>query len=182
MHDYAADVREFALQLARPPGLVGWSIGGLVAMMATDSDTPGVVGLAPSTPERATKPDKTISTGEFGPEEYGITSDDPANQPFMPDLDLEERVIAVSSLGKESRYARGERAAGIVLAGWSTPLLIATGTEDRQWPADKYDHLPMPAERISIDGASHWGLVLSQRALATLVPSVCEWLESRLHA
>src|SRR5918999_972788 len=33
MHDYAADVRALAVQFKRPPVIMGWSMGGLVAMM-----------------------------------------------------------------------------------------------------------------------------------------------------
>jgi hypothetical protein len=167
-------------------------MGGLVAMMAASGiDTPmhpsialddpklnirAIVGLAPSTPAAEINPNKVIESGEFGPEEYGITSDDPVDQPAMPDLDIEERVIALASLGRESRYARGERAAGIVLGPLPCPLLIATGTEDRQWPRSRYDSMPVRAEYLSVEGASHWGLVLNRRALQTLVPAVCEWV------
>src|SRR5690349_3850262 len=34
MRDYAADVRSLLLQFGRPPVLIGWSMGGLVAMLA----------------------------------------------------------------------------------------------------------------------------------------------------
>jgi pimeloyl-ACP methyl ester carboxylesterase len=177
MQDYADDVISFARQLAEQPILIGWSMGGLVAMMAAPGITaPAVVGLAPSTPARERNPAKAIETGEFGPEEYGITSEDPREQPAMPDLDLEERVIAMATLGKESRYARGERAAGIVIAPPPCPILIATGTGDSQWPRSKYDDFPFPADFISVESASHWGLVLSRRALDTLVLQVSDWL------
>ncbi len=180
MQDYADDVLSAVrgLDTGRGVVLVGWSMGGLVAMMAAQAcRSRAVVGLAPSTPAAARDPEKMIQHGEFGPEEYGITSDDPADQPAMPDLDLDERVIALASLGRESRHARGERAAGIVLEALPCPLLIATGTADRQWPRSRYDDLPQPAEHLSADGASHWGLVLSRRTLTTLVPQVLGWLE-----
>ncbi|MBI5287987.1 MAG: hypothetical protein HY873_03320 [Chloroflexi bacterium] len=61
-------------------------------------------------------------------------------------------------------------------------VLIVTGAEDRQWPRSKYDDLPdLPRtpEHLSVEGASHWGLVLSRRALAVLVPQVVDWIGQR---
>src|SRR2546428_704384 len=73
------------------------------------------VGLAPSPP--ATQVDRRVPlrTGEFGPEEYGLVSTDVEHQPAMPDLDREERRLALDSLGRESRLARDERQAGVVV-------------------------------------------------------------------
>jgi pimeloyl-ACP methyl ester carboxylesterase len=107
-------------------------------------------------------------------------SDVPSDQPAMPDLDFDERVIALASLGRESRYARDERAAGVVVESLSCPLLIVTGSADAQWPRSRYDGMHLPADYVEIDGASHWGLVLSRRALAVAVPAVVEWLEQRV--
>ena len=113
-----------------------------------------------------------LRVGEFGPEEYGITSRDPDEQPAMTDLDREERLIALGSLGRESRYARDERQRGIVVTSLPCPLLIVTGTDDRQWPRERYAGLHLPAEHLVAEGASHWGLVLNRRALATTIPAV----------
>lgn len=183
MGDYADDVVATVRQLDTTRGVVlmGWSMGGLVAMMAAARcGARAVVGLAPSTPAGAVDPGTVIEHGEFGPGEYGITSEDPADQPAMPDLEIEERVIALASLGRESRYARGERAAGVVIDTLLCPLLIATGTTDKQWPRSRYDGMPLEAEHLSVEDASHWGLVLSRRALAELVPQTLEWLTRKL--
>jgi pimeloyl-ACP methyl ester carboxylesterase len=180
MRDYADDVRSFVGDLPSCI-LMGWSMGGLLAMMAAEG-APNVracVGLAPSTP--ATSRDSAIAlrTGEFDAGEYGITSSDPDDQPALPDLDREERVVALSSLGRESRFARDERAAGVVVNELACPLLVVTGARDTQWPRSRYDGMHLPAEHITVDGASHWGLVLSRRALTTLVPRIVDWLEAR---
>jgi pimeloyl-ACP methyl ester carboxylesterase len=51
MADYAADVVTFARELRRPAVLLGWSMGGLVAMMAAaPCSAVACIGLAPSTP------------------------------------------------------------------------------------------------------------------------------------
>lgn len=176
MRDYADDLRNVVRGMRDPPVLVGWSMGGLVAMMvAADGGVAACVGLAPSIPAKRADPAMPLRAGEFGPEEYGITSIDPDDQPAMPDLDREERQIALASLCRESRYARDERAAGVVVESLPCPLLIVTSTGDTQWPRSRYDELHLPTEHMSVDGASHWGLVLNRRVLATLVPDVLRW-------
>jgi pimeloyl-ACP methyl ester carboxylesterase len=178
MRHYAADVVELAGQLARPPIILGWSMGGLIGMMACEATTAiACVGLAPSTPARTVDPAAWLRVGVFTAEEYGITSDDPDDQPAMPDLDREERRIALASLGSESRFARDERQRGIVIESLPCPLLIVTGTDDHQWPRERYDDLQLPAAHANIEGASHWGLVLSRRALKGIVPAVLVWLD-----
>jgi pimeloyl-ACP methyl ester carboxylesterase len=179
MHDYAADVQMLALQLMRPPVVMGWSMGGLVAMMAAaDGGVAACVALAPSTPARHRNPTVALRTGEFGPEEYGISDRHPDDQPAMPDLDREERLIALGSLGKESRLARDERQAGVIIESIPSPLLIVTGSADTQWPRTRYHDLWLKADYLSAEGASHWGLVLNRRALAMTVPAVLRWLAS----
>ncbi|HEY8172425.1 MAG TPA: alpha/beta hydrolase [Dehalococcoidia bacterium] len=191
MHDYADDVRALLGQLSARAVVMGWSMGGLVAILACarpTRDRPrdisgarhapiACVGLAPSTPSKSVNAAIKRRTGEFDATEYGITSDDPDAQPAMPDLDRQERIIALASLNTESRYARDERAGGIVIDALPCPLLIATGADDTQWPRSRYDALHLDADYVSIDDASHWGLVLNQRALATLVPAVTRWIE-----
>jgi len=177
MHDYADDVQEIVAQLAQRPVVLGWSMGGLVAMMVAEGgDAVACVGLAPSTPAREVDPAVLLREGTFGPEEYGITSSDPDDQPAMPDLEREERKIALASLGRESRLARDERKRGVVIESLSCPLLIVTGSADRQFPTSTYDGLWLAHDHVEVDGASHWGLVLSQRALGTVVDEVVGWL------
>ena len=177
MHDYADDVQETIAQLAQRPVVMGWSMGGLVAMMVAEGgDAAACVGLAPSTPARAVDPAVPLREGVFGPEEYGLTSSDPDDQPAMPDLDIEERKIALASLGRESRLARDERKRGVVIESLPCPLLIVTGSADRQFPTSTYDALWLAHDNIEAEGASHWGLVLSRRALGTVVDEVAGWL------
>jgi pimeloyl-ACP methyl ester carboxylesterase len=177
MGDYAADVRVLARQFRRPPIVMGWSMGGLVAMLAAvDGGAAACVALAPSTPARQCDASVVLRTEEFGAEEYGITSDDPETQPTMPDLDRQERLIALASLSRESRLARDERQAGIVIEALPCPLLLVTGTADRAWPRERYADLWLKADDLSVAGASHWGLVLNRRALTMMVPAVVQWM------
>jgi pimeloyl-ACP methyl ester carboxylesterase len=178
MKDYADDVILLGRQLDARPAIIGWSMGGLVAMMAAARGLAfACVGLAPSTPTRTRNPAKDIRPGEYDARYYGITSPDPANQPAMPDLDFDERAVALATLCKESAYARGDRAAGVVIESMPCPLLIVTGTADRQWPRERYTGLPLAVEHLEAEGATHWGLVLSRRALTTCVPKVTAWLQ-----
>jgi pimeloyl-ACP methyl ester carboxylesterase len=180
MQDYADDVVSLMRELAEPPVLIGWSMGGLVAMLAAQQ-TPvrAIVGLAPSTPARERDASKPLRAGTFGPEEYGITNFDPAHeQPAMFDLDSEERALAIGSLCNESRYARDERAAGVVVESLPCPQVGITSTADTQWARSRYDGMHLPAEHFSVDGASHWGLVLNRRVLAALVSKVVAWFEA----
>jgi hypothetical protein len=122
-------------------------------------------------------PSVPLRKGVFDAAEYGITSDDPDHQPAMPDLDREERVIALSSLCNESRFARDERAAGVELRGLPCPLLVVTGTADLQWPRSRYNGMHLPAEHMTVEGASHWGLVLNRRVLPGIIDRVLRWID-----
>jgi pimeloyl-ACP methyl ester carboxylesterase len=98
-----------------------------------------------------------LRSGVFDSREYGIVSRDPMEQPALTDLDLEERQIALSSLGLESRLARDERKRGIVIGHLPCPLLIVTGELDTSWPRERYAGLPLLAEYVAVEACSHWG-------------------------
>ena len=179
MADYANDVTSVVEGLPDAPVVAGWSMGGLVAMMvAARGVARACVALAPSTPA-ATRDDRVeIRPGVFGAEEYGITSRDPGEQPAMPDLDIEERRVAIESLSPESRTARDDRKAGIVIASLPCPLLMVTGSEDRDWPRSAYAGMHLPAEYLDVPGASHWGLVLNRRVLPDVSAQVAGGLDA----
>ena len=181
MADYADDVVALARTLRQPPILIGWSMGGLVAMMAAAAcHARACVGLAPSAPTRTCDSSVPLRAGVFGPEEYGIVDRDPGRQSAMPDLDRDECLIALESLGLESRLARDERKAGIVIGDAPCPVLIVTGTADTQWPRPRYDDLSFGADHLEVVGASHWGLVLNRRLLSGMGSAVCNWLDKNV--
>ena len=181
MVDYTDDVVALAREVKRLPVLVGWSMGGLVAMMAaTEYEAHACIGLAPSSPAQVRDTSVALRQGVFGAEEYGILDRDADDQPTMPDLDRAERLAALESLGPESRLARDERKAGVVIERLRCPALIITGTGDTEWPRARYDDLPFPADHISVEGASHWGLVLNRRLLPRIGSAAISWLEGVL--
>ena len=178
MSDYADDVTVISEGLSEMPVVMGWSMGGLVAIIfAARGLARACVGLAPSAPAATRDQSVQIRSGVFGPEEYGITSENPAEQPAMPDLDMEERSIALESASRESRTARDDRKAGIVIPSLPCPLLVVTGSEDRNWPRSAYACMHLPAEYLESPGSSHWGLVLNRRLLPKIASRVSNWLD-----
>jgi len=181
MHDYVDDVCALARQLGQPPVLIGWSMGGLVAMMAAAKiPTVACIGLAPSTPAIQLDASIDLRTGEFTSEDYGITSSRPEDQTVMPDLNTQERVVALASLCMESLRARDERKRGIVIASLPCPLLIVTGTKDEFWPKEAYADLVLPADHLSIVDASHWGLVLNRQKVTEIESNVVAWVKKQI--
>src|SRR5215510_12989913 len=66
MADYADDVVALARALREPPVLLGWSMGGLVALMAAAARRAAAcVGLAPSAPARTLDSGVPLRAGTF---------------------------------------------------------------------------------------------------------------------
>lgn len=180
MEEYVDDVRAVVATLAGPPVVMGWSMGGLVAMrFAEREESVACIAFAPSPPAQQHDPTKPVRSGVFDASEYGITSTDPDEQRAMPDLDREERLVALRGLSPESWRAKTEREAGVVVTTVRAPLLLVAGERDRQFPPARYEGLWLPHDRIIVPDASHWGLVLSRRAVDYAASRVLEWLEVR---
>jgi pimeloyl-ACP methyl ester carboxylesterase len=184
MADYVADVVAACEGLPGPPVVVGWSMGGLVALMyAAVAPALGVLALGPSPPGpllEAPAPEAP-SPGVYGPEAYGITSMTAAAQPTMPDLDAEEVGIALASLGRESAFARQERRRGVWFPprGQTRSVLVVAGERDESFPPRVCRHVArfLGAGYVELPGASHWGLVLNRRALDAAWPTILTWLD-----
>ena len=101
MSDYVDDFAEVASGLSVKPVVMGWSMGGLVALMAAAAGRArACVALSPTPPASERDMSVEIRRGVYGSEEYGIRSADPAKQPAMRDLDEEERSVALGSLSR----------------------------------------------------------------------------------
>ncbi len=184
MADYVADVQAVVEKLPAPPVLVGWSMGGLVALMyGAVARTLGVLALGPSTPGPLLEaPASTApAPGIFGPEAYGITAVTSPTQPTMPDLDPEEVGIALASLGPESAFARQERRCGVWFSprGVTGSIIVAGGERDEVIPPRACRRVArfLNGEYVELPGASHWGLVLNRHALDAAWPAIIAWLD-----
>ncbi|HEY7651318.1 MAG TPA: hypothetical protein VIG07_00745 [Methylomirabilota bacterium] len=112
---------------------------------------------------------------------YGITDRTSLRQPTMPDLDGEETAIALASLGLESTMARQDRQRGITVdPERSGPVLVVAGERDEiMRPASCRRAADLFGGRyLEFEGASHWGLVLSRRALDRHLPDVRAWIDA----
>lgn len=145
MGDYAHRV-EGAIEGAETPLLlVGWSMGGLVAMMAADTIRPdGIVLLEPSPPAEVQGFQcqiPPIQSGTFDPEQvYGSF---PYRFRARP----------------ESAVARTERARGISVPRLPCPSLVVSGA---QFPEERGSAVAAfyGSHHLSFATFDHWDLVL----------------------
>jgi pimeloyl-ACP methyl ester carboxylesterase len=153
MSNYAAVAVRAAEWVRRPCALVGWSSGGLVAMLAARRVEPELlVLLEPSRPAEVQGVDERVepSPGTFDPEAvYG---------PFPPGIRARP----------ESSFARTERKRGVSVPELPGPALVVSGdnfSEERgRAVAERYG-----AEELTFPGRSHWDLVLDPEAIAAVV-------------
>ena len=143
MSDYANQVADGASRLAHPRVLCGWSMGGLVVMMAAaPASAARLVVLEPSPPAdvQGESPDVELSDGTFDPEAvYGAF---PAGVRARP----------------ESSRARAERKRGVSVPSLPRPSLVVYGDEFADERGRRI------AERYGCDerrfpGLDHWALV-----------------------
>jgi pimeloyl-ACP methyl ester carboxylesterase len=147
MGDYAERVVDAARALPQPVSLCGWSMGGLVVLLAaTRARAHSVILIEASPPGEVQgfNADAEITQGTFDPEAlYGPF---PANVPARP----------------ESSLARGERKRGISVPTVPCPSLVIYGDEFRVERgtaiARFYD-----SEKRDLPGLDHWGLVRDRR-------------------
>ena len=178
--DYVEDVNAVAKQLDAPPVVVGWSMGGHVAIIAaSEGGYAACVAIDPDPPVDRVDESVELEYGLQTPEDIGYTLDgDPRELPHMPDLTYEERRTAQSSLCDESLLVRSQRMRGILIEGMPCHMLEILGGLDDYYPAEpSYHGIGLAADQIFVEDSSHWGLVLSRRVHAKLLPQVLDWLE-----
>jgi pimeloyl-ACP methyl ester carboxylesterase len=147
MQNYEAAVAATAGLLERPLVIVGWSMGGLAAMMAARRVEPeALVLLEPSPPAEIQGYDDHVepAPGTFDPEEvYG---------PFPPGV----------AKRPESALARAERKRGVPVRRLPNRTIVVYG---REFPDERGRLL---AAHYGVDakatGADHWELVLGPEA------------------
>ncbi len=181
--DYVDDVNTLAGQLGTPPVVVGWSMGGHIAVIAASGGGyAACVGIDPDPPAGRVDESVELAYGLRTPEDIGYTLDgDPRQLPHMPDLTIEERRIAQSSLCDESLLMRSQRMRGILTERMPCPMLEIIGGLDDYYPTEpSYRGVGLANRQVYVADSSHWGLVLSRRVLATLLPQVLDWLGSNV--
>jgi pimeloyl-ACP methyl ester carboxylesterase len=193
MEDYVADLDSVTAQIAaqgRPPVLVGWGMGGLVAMIhaSRHPDTPGLVLLSPSSPQevlgRTPAAQMTgFSVAPYGPETYGIVPDDiEASRAAAPDLTAEElaSVLEQSRGALESGVARRERRRGMSVpaAEVRCPVLVMAGDKDALVSPETNQKVAehFGGECLVLPGASHWGIVYHGPTVADAAGKLDTWL------
>lgn len=147
MADYASVAADAARDLPRPLALAGWSMGGLVALLASDEVAPDIlVLLEPSPPAevQGRRPEVELLEGTFqGKDVYGL----------FP------KGIRSRS---ESSLARAERQRGISVPTIGCPSLVVYGDE---YPNDRGRAIASRygSKELYFPGLNHWDLVLNPR-------------------
>ncbi len=198
MDDYVGDVESVTEQmrarLGAEPVLIGWSMGGLVAMMyaSTHEDTPALVLFSPSPPLQVQgrgDPEEVRATPStpFGPELYGVYPDDTERSREVTfDLTDQERsaVLRQSAGALESGFARRQRKRGIDVPAGSVrgTALVVYGERETAFPPEmnRRTALFLGGDMLEVPGASHWGLVYSERAVRETAPKVDGWLRGKV--
>ena len=143
MNDYAASVVDSACRLPRPLALVGWSMGGLVALLAAPTIRPATIVLleASAPAEVQGRSAAELAPGTFDPEaEYG---------PFPPGVRARP----------ESRLARCERKRGISVPTSPCPVIVVAGSEFPEERGTRIADL-YHGRLLSFPHLDHFGLVL----------------------
>ena len=177
--DYVAAVETVAAQLSVPPVVIGWSMGGHIAVMAASrGGFCACVALDPDPPADSTDDARELAFGQISPADIGYDLDgDPDDLPGMPDLTTEERAHAQRSLCDESILVRTERRRGIIIEGMPCPLLEIIGGLDDYYPTEpSYHGIGMANHQLFVERASHFGLMFNRRVLPGFLGDVLAWM------
>jgi pimeloyl-ACP methyl ester carboxylesterase len=147
MRDYADRLACAAEALPRPIAVCGWSMGGLVAMIAAPRVEPACLVLleaSPSAEIQGTHPEVELAHGTFdGEATYGAFPLGVRSRP-------------------ESVLARAERKRGISVARLPGPTLVISG---REFPRERGRLLAEAygCDELAFPELDHWGMVLDAR-------------------
>jgi pimeloyl-ACP methyl ester carboxylesterase len=147
MTHYADRVVAAAVGMEQPVAIVGWSMGGLVVMLAVQRLQPHSVILLETSPSleiQGSNLDVELVEGVFDPE--AVYGSFPVGMQARP----------------ESSLARAERKRGISVPSLPCPALVIYGEEFRRQRGEAIAHYYHTAANF-FQGCSHWDLVLDPR-------------------
>jgi pimeloyl-ACP methyl ester carboxylesterase len=178
MLDYATEIASAAAELDEPPVLVGWSLGGLAAMLAVKLiHTRALVVLEPSAPAEVigTQTSYPLREGLYTAVHYGIEPGAPIPA-GLTDLEWFE-VIEQCQGAVESRWARHERTRGIPVAPIDVPLLVVYGDVE-SFAAERGPSVAqaLGGQQLLIPGASHWALVVGEQYRYPVRKGILDWV------
>jgi pimeloyl-ACP methyl ester carboxylesterase len=194
MESYVEDVESVTAQIGqlqgRHPVVVGWSMGGLVALMYATKhpETPALVLLSPSQPLEVSGPAtaeerRRTSAGAYGPEVYGLHPGDfEASGNALRDLTDTEasRVLESVDGALESGVARHQRLRGISVpaAAISMPVHVIYGEQDRERTPEQNQALAAyyGARTLALPDIGHWGVVYHESAVIEAAMHLSSWL------
>lgn len=195
LEDYVSDLASVTTQIEQEygahPVLMGWSMGGMVAMMyaMAHEECSGLVLIEPSPPLESGGKAPIETVRRFAgpivhPEQLGIFPDDPRkSREALFDLDGAELsdLLSQSKGAEESGLAfrQGLRGVSIPAGSIPCPVLVLYGdTQARPEVAVQNRALAehLGAESSGVPGAGHWGIVCHDPAVAVAAPLVDAWL------
>ena len=147
MADYVGAAVEAMNQLPGPVALCGWSMGGLVALLASRQSRPhSLVLMEPSAPAeiQGVRDEVELSPGSFDSEQvYG-------------------RFPAGQLARAESSLARAERKRGISVPNIPCPTLVVYGLEFTEQRGRAVARL-YGSKELHFPDLDHWGLVMDSQ-------------------
>lgn len=195
LEDYVSDVASVTVQIEAAQGvhpvIMGWDMGGMVAMMyaATHPETPGLVLLEPPRPLEAggKEPMETVrkfSGDVISPERFGLFADDPAaSRASLFDLTESEAAALLEAIdGAEESglaYRQGLRGVPLKADAIECPSLVLYGAgAGREDIAAQQQALAayLGGESLAVPGAGHWGIVAHEDSVMEAARHTDAWL------
>jgi pimeloyl-ACP methyl ester carboxylesterase len=193
VENYLSDLESVTGQIttnSRHPVIVGWSMGGLVAMLyaAQHEETPALVLLSPAPPlevaGRGSAAELSkIPSSALGPEYYGLYPDDlEASRPALFDLTEDEaRRLLASSIGAQESgvvWRQIDRGLSVPAEAVKCPVLVIYGEEERARPPAVNQRVAehFGGESLGMTGAGHYGIVYHEPAVADAAWRLDAWL------
>ena len=185
---YVADARAGAVQLSRPPVVIGHGMGGLLALKLWEQlPLAGVVLISPALPAALLPPPPAhvvrLMPRQYRRELLGWDGPPQALRRLNADLSEADVMRVQHMMGAESGTARRQMLEGVAVdrtALADIPKLVIGGGIDRQFPAADSERLAewLDAEYQAFGAHSHYGLVTGEEGSEQVADAIRTFLES----